>query len=283
MRAIFRESALQERLGRDGYVEIDLLEHADVSELISLHDRHSDRLGAQAVTFTAMHPDANRRRVISDGIRAVLDPALERVLVDCRPVLGNFFCKQPSSADSEIHIHQDWSFVDETEHQSLTVWCPLQNITRESGTLSVVPGSHRLSDRPRGFVRRFPWPEVESVLKTQYSREVKVGPGQVVMFHQRLFHWSAPNHSAARRLAANCFVAPREATILYPHTDEEHLDRIEVFFGDDELLTSFTLGQRPEARSLGFVDSATPQLTRVDLERVLGPLWSIPVITARAQ
>lgn len=262
-------------------MEIDLLSPTDVAALIQLHDRHSSALGSPAVSFTAMHPDSDRRGAISNGICEVFARVLDSVLADCRPVLGNFFCKQPAGKQSEIYIHQDWSFVDEAAHHSLTIWCPLENISSESGTLSVVPGSHRLNRRPRGYVTRFPYPDLHWALTNRYSRQVTAIPGRVVLFHQCLFHWSGENRTTQRRLAANCFVAPREAAVFYPHPDpDRHPNEVEIFQVSEALLTSFTLGRRPEgAESLGFVDSRPEPLSEATLERVLGPLWPTPIPT----
>jgi hypothetical protein len=274
---MFRDAHLQSRFEREGYVELDLLTNDEVEHLIHLHDLHSAELDATPVAFTAMHPVSDSRRVLSEGIRNTLSQPLDAVLKDCRTVLGNFFCKQPSTDSSAIHIHQDWSFVDENEHDSLSVWCPLENISHESGTLSVVPGSHRLPSGPRGFETHFPFGEVEGALLSRYSIETRIHPGQVLLFHQRLFHWSPPNRSSERRVAANCFVAPREATVFYPHPDPvKHPDSIELFVANDGLLTSFVIGKRPDAESAGFVEKNVPTLSEADLEQMLGPLWVSP-------
>lgn len=96
--------------------------------------------------------------------------------------------------------------------------------------------------------------------------------GQAVLFHQRLFHWSGPNRTATRRLAANCFVAPTEAGLFLPHMDAEaRPNEVEMFEADVALLTSFTVGQRPTgARSLGWRDATPEPVDAETLERVLG-------------
>jgi ectoine hydroxylase-related dioxygenase (phytanoyl-CoA dioxygenase family) len=275
MRQIFQTTDLQEVFDERGYVVVNFLSTSDVERLVQIHDDSTAKLAAGPYLFTAMSPDPIHRRTVSDGIRSVLAPKLSGIMKDCRPVLGNFFCKLPNS-DSEFHIHQDWSFVDETEHASLTIWCPLQRVNEENGTLAVVPGSHRLTSHPRGFVTRFPYVELEAVLKAKYSCHLSPKVGQAVFFHQRIFHWSRPNETTERRLAFNCFVAPEEATLLFPHVDpKRHPDRIEIFAGDDELLTSFILGERPaNARSLGWLDSNPEPLTESVLERELSRFWT---------
>ena len=271
MRDIFRSAELQAQFEQDGYVETPLLATADVARLVALHDQGLDGSPEPPVSISAVHADAGRRRVISAGIRDVLGPPLADLLIDCRLAMGNFFNKRPSLGQSGIHVHQDWSFVDETQHHSLTIWCPLENGGNDSGTLQVVPRSHLLPSRVRGFVSVFQYPHLEVDFCQRYSRAVTATPGSVVLFHQRLYHWSGPNRSPARRLAANCFAAPREASIFYPHIDLSHPDTVELFEADDELLSTFKIGVRPErARSLGVVQTPPHPLSQHDLVRILG-------------
>jgi hypothetical protein len=278
MRSIFRDSVLQTRFERMGFVQIELLTAGDIQQLTELHDSASaDLVEANSWSFTAMTDDVAYRRAMSNGIRTVLQPRLDGVLVRCRAIIGNFFHKQPSSQESKIHMHQDWSWVDERQHHSLSIWCPFQEVSEANGTLAVVPGSHRMSDRPRGYVTRFPYPDLETILTSKYSRHLTLKPGQAVLFHQRLFHWSGPNRTRTRRLAANCFVAPEEAELVFPHVDSDlHPERIELFEADEALLTSFVLGRRPAAaRSLGFVDATVEPLDESTLERLLGPVTDL--------
>jgi len=275
MRQIFQATELQAVFDERGYVVVDLLSMSDIERLIEIHDDSTAELVSGPYLFTAMSPDPVHRQTVSNGIRSVLAPRLSGLLQGYRPVLGNFFCKLPN-CDSEFHIHQDWSFVDETVHASVTIWCPLQQVNEENGTLAVVPGSHRLTSHPRGFVTRFPYSELEPMLKAKYSCHLSPKMGQAVFFHQRMFHWSRPNETSERRLAFNCFVAPEEAMLLFPHVDpKRHPDGIEIFAADEELLTSFILGERPNnARSLGWVDSKPEPLTESVLERELSRLGS---------
>jgi hypothetical protein len=271
VRDVFRSADLQARFNREGFVCLDLLLPSDIAELTELYDRSSAAVSASSAwSFTAMTDNVIYRRAMSDGIRSVVQPRLERVLDRCRAVIGNFFHKQPSSEESQIHLHQDWSWIDERQHHSLSLWCPFQAVDETNGTLAVVPGSHRISQRPRGFTTRFPYPALEPVF-IKYSRHLPLSPGQAVIFHQRLFHWSGPNRTPARRLAANCFVAPCEAALVFPHPDDPAQPRrIELFEADEDLLISFELGKRPAAsRSLGFVDGSIEPLERASLDAIL--------------
>jgi len=273
MRAIFRDARLQQQFERDGYVVVDLLGREDIGRLSQLHQRSAAGItGSNAWSYTSQSQDAAYRRTMSEGICAVLEPRIDTVLDRCRSVIGNFFYKQASSVDSKIHMHQDWTWVDESRHHSLSVWCPCQPVDPDNGTLAVIPGSHLLSTRPRAFVSRFPYDDLVPVLSEKYSRHLTLAAGQAVFFHQRLFHWSGPNLAAAPRLAAACLVIPAEAEPVFPYGDPPaNPRRIEFFEVTDALLYSFVPGVRPQgARRVGELAAAVEPLDEAALERLLG-------------
>lgn len=275
MRPIFHDDKLQATFERAGYVIVDLLNATDVAELAALHDsREMDGRDAP-YTFTAASRDIEYRRQMCEGIKAILRPRLNQFLDRCRPLMGNFFCKPPNNDISQIEMHQDWSFVNESKHHSLSAWCPLTDATEENGGLAVVPGSHKLNNRPRGLVYAFPYAEFEPLLAEKYSKHLTVMAGQAVMFYQSLFHWSKPNRSQERRLAAACSVAPEESRVVFPHPDDErHPGKVELFEVEGEdFFSRFMLGERPEGiPSLGLIDSRPATLSEEILERELGHL-----------
>ena len=271
MRDIFLDPTLQARFNRDGFVQVQFLEPDDVRELIALHDQYEGRMPAHELTFTMMSSDADHRRAQFVGLREVMRRRIDRVLDRCQAVVGNFFLKRPGDTGG-LGIHQDWSFVDEQLHQSLTIWCPLAEVNETNGTLSLVPGSHRLGSHVRAFMYEFDYPHLEPVLKARYSHPVSARPGEAIMFHQRLFHWSGPNRTPTGRLAANCFVAPVEAQVVFPYRDAANPDQVELFAADDEVWASFALGGRPaNAPRLAVIQSRPAPLTEADLERELRP------------
>lgn len=271
MRNIFLDAEQQARFDRHGFVQIDFLEPDDVRELVALHDQYVARMPSAELTFTMMGSDADHRRAQFTGLRTVFSRRIDRVLDRCSAVVGNFFFKRPGDTGG-LGIHQDWSFVDEQAHQSLTIWCPLGEVSAANGTLSLVPGSHKLGSHVRAMMYRFDYPHLEPLLKARYCHPVSARPGQAILFHQRLFHWSGANRTPVGRLAVNCFAAPEEAQVVFPYRDPANPDYVELFAADDDVWASFTLGTRPaNARRLGVVESRPAPLTEADLERVLGP------------
>ena len=112
--------------------------------------------------------------------------------------------KQPAIG-GEVNWHQDATFLHTTPCSVIGFWFALEDATRDNGCLWVEPGGHRGPLRERllregantrmEVLDRTPWPTQERAVA------LEVAAGALVVFHGLLPHYSAPNRSAASRLA----------------------------------------------------------------------------------
>jgi len=83
--------------------------------------------------------------------------------------------------------HRDVSYylADAWDSEIVAAWIPMTPSGGERGGLTVVPGSHRepCHEQPK-----------KEVLEAR-SIEISTQPGDVILFHSRLFHASTPNYS----------------------------------------------------------------------------------------
>jgi phytanoyl-CoA hydroxylase len=91
--------------------------------------------------------------------------------------------------------HQDiryWSF---DRPELVSVWLALGNENEKNGALKVIPGSHRLElDRGRLDSALFLRPELEdNKALLSSAKSVPLEPGDVLLFHCRLFHAAGMN------------------------------------------------------------------------------------------
>ena len=124
------------------------------------------------------------------------------------PVLWQtmYIFKQPRIG-GEVRWHQDASYLKTRPNSVVGFWLALEDAHRDNGCLWVQPGGHRSPLRERyevdhrtGTARTDqlddgPWPSAEEAVP------VEVPAGSLVIFHDHLPHYSAPNRSEHSREA----------------------------------------------------------------------------------
>ncbi|MCU1432239.1 MAG: Protein involved in biosynthesis of mitomycin antibiotics/polyketide fumonisin [Actinotalea sp.] len=204
-----------EDLHRLGYAVIPLLDADGVVALAEVAERF---LPGTLHRFwsTSRDPDNARRRAVHEAVRAVLEDPLRDVLPEYRSALCSLVAKPPQSADGEVPLHQDWSFVDDQQWRSYNVWCSLVDVDESNGCLQVVPGSHASARQPRAAGSAFFYEELEPVLR-RHLRSVPMRAGDALLFDHCLFHCSPPNRSSRLRVGATAALLPVGVPMLYYH------------------------------------------------------------------
>ncbi len=114
--------------------------------------------------------------------------------------------KMPDHAASLVLWHQDGGYTatnstrasegNVDEMRMLNVWSPLVSARRENGCMQFVPGTHKL-----GVVQHLKkefYLELTPEVLEQYEPQaidIELDPGDVVLFHNLLFHRGLPNLS----------------------------------------------------------------------------------------
>jgi ectoine hydroxylase-related dioxygenase (phytanoyl-CoA dioxygenase family) len=269
MRRSFRDDALQRRFDRDGYVVVDCLSPTQVSELRREWDARPDEVKTMAFSSTLMSRDLEYRNAVHQVISSQFAAPANGILDRHRLVMCNFINKQAAQQSSVVEMHQDWTFVDESLYYSIGVWCPLVDVDEANGCLRVVPGSHRLNRRPRGFHRTFPYPELLPYLEERYIVDVPMKAGQAFLYTQTLFHSSPPNRGTQDRVVAGALFVPEESQLyfLMPEAASGKLGRYAV---PDEFYRTLIMGNFPKSDLLvGTCDDEHEELSRERLNEIL--------------
>ena len=133
-----------------------------------------------------------------------------------------YIYKQPGIG-GEVRWHQDGSYLIASDPGVVGFWLALEDADRDNGCLWVQPGGHRsplreiyeVSDAaPNGELRALddtPWPsEADAV-------PVEVRAGSVIMFSDRMPHYSSQNTSPRSRQAMTLHVCSAQAD--WPETN----------------------------------------------------------------
>lgn len=245
-RATFKDRDLEQQFRRDGFVVVDLISPDEAAGLRAAYDHLDHRASWDSPFAEGFHTTIFDGRTAHRGdvlatIEAHLGAALDEVLVDHRMFFANFTVK--ASNAGPVPVHLDWTFVDEGQHRSATVWCALHDIDERNGALGVEVGSHLKTDFIRAVNRR-DYDAQEAGGDGSTRRLVSLRAGQAIIMDNRSLHYSAPNSSAGLRVAATCVVAPRTADLHHYWVDDE--DHVWRFTVDRRFYLSYTPGQLPE-------------------------------------
>lgn len=273
---MFKEELQQQQFDQDGYLVMDFLSASEVGQLHRLHRRFENRLTGP-FDASIMSRDLIYRQIIDEDIKQVFAAKLNSTLKDYRLCSSGYAVKKASNATSELPIHQDWSFVDETRFESLGIWCPLTDVGKRNGCLRVVRGSHRLNTKPRGMTTPTAYRELFSSIDDAYFTYLEMRAGQALLFSQRLFHGSQSNLKDQDRVAAYGILIPAESVLWFHFQDlENNPEKLEVFQVEDSFLTKYFPGASLDdeslgARSLGLIDYEFEPITREQLVPICRP------------
>ncbi len=231
MRTIVTHPTKAEELASKGYTTTPLLSRAEIHRLKALFRETEHISGVDKPFYTSIWSDnPEYRSRVDREIKALLTELLDDFLDRCKPVFANLMVKHVGP-DTQLQPHQDWSFVDESQFDSLTIWIPLTDVSRENGALSVLPGSHRLTNHVRPRFADSPFKEIIDKIEEDMMLNVPLKAGEALVMNSRCIHSSPPNQTTETRVAVTIVMIPAEAPIVHyvqDSNDRGHAFRSEV-------------------------------------------------------
>ena len=194
---------------------------------------HSKNRNNTHLAFKCMDELAHHPRIL-DVVEDLIGPNLS--------LWGTvLFIKEPSSS-SFVSWHQDATYMGLNNNNVVTPWVALSPSTRETGCMTMIPGTHRNSI----VVHVDTFEENNILTRGQRVRDVDTSkgvdlilrPGQMSLHHGEIIHGSQPNNSNERRIgfALQSYAAPEVRQIVgdnlwmdvrgdNPREDSEQLQR----------------------------------------------------------
>ncbi|MEN0072672.1 MAG: phytanoyl-CoA dioxygenase family protein [Propionicimonas sp.] len=269
-RRVLRDDDLQAVFDEQGYVVVPLISDEEVRSLRDGYLRVAESAegvnpdGAYNDTyaeFSVIHSRPDFRREAFALIESVLSPAAARHLQDYRPLVANFVNKPPGTG--VVPAHQNWSVVDESRYQSVSVWVALVDCTVANGTMLMCDGSHRRLRGRRGMWAYHQFSGIESDLLERHLTPVSIPAGHAIILDDAVVHYSPPNLTPDARLAIQFVMVPAETDALFHQqvdADGDLLD-VKVWKVDEAFFFDFWHGDGDERHA-----------TLVDQIRVPAPL-----------
>lgn len=258
MKPLFIDPILQEQFEKDGYVKIPLLNEEDVRILLDYyHSLPPNKVPEYGFHVSMDNEDREYVKKVYGKLLEVMAPKADQFFQDYQIFTGSYVVKE-TNPKGVIPPHQDWTFVNEEEFCSVTVWTPLQEVTMDNGALGVIHGSHTFF----GHHRASPSPQARTPLGEHmfsifpYLDIIDMKAGEALVFNNKTIHASPPNTSEKPRIAAGIGITQKEAQLVHyyllPETDPPQLERYEIepeFFTryDNGMLSNMhNEGQKPE-------------------------------------
>jgi len=216
---LFKNAQRQAEFDRNGYVISRVLSPETVERLLAFYaetvadDEMVDLY--ESSRFNTLEKNA----YINDRLRDELAPAAAEIFTDFELFGGTFMVKVPQTS-TVLPLHQDWTVVDEGRFLSVFIWCALVEVGPENGGLFVLPGSHAYFSNLRSgsmpSLRIDPSGQLGELLV-----DIRLEPGEAIMYSDRLFHGSYANVRHEPRVIATGRVNQRGAELLYYHLRED--------------------------------------------------------------
>lgn len=230
------ETDLKEAFDRDGYVILKSFLASNViegvrEELNVLVDRQAERLTAagritdtfQRAPFetriarlfehcmdlapTSFRPELHGPRLFDLFFHPHLLDVAELLLGPEIRLYPNYTArpKFPEWKGTLVLWHQDGGYTAQAAEgvetlRMLNVWAPLVPATEENGCMQFVPGTHKLGIVPhekREYYLEIAREELD--LRLGQAVSIEVDPGDVVLFHNLMFHCGLPNRTRTVR------------------------------------------------------------------------------------
>lgn len=128
---------------------------------------------------------------------------------------------KPAHVGAAVPPHVDGAFLHTTPHSCLGFWTPLERCTKDNGCLWAVPGSHAGGKVGRVFRRNaagtstaFDPPEAQP-FDIAGAVALEMEPGDLVILHAALVHFSEANTSASSRCAYSWHAVENGNGVVY--------------------------------------------------------------------
>lgn len=211
-KTIWTDSLLAAQFEKEGYLVLDFLSHEQVEML--KHIFFESKISFDNTFYSSSFiNDIEIKQEISTKIESVINNKINEHFSNFKK-LGGVFLVKPSGPESIMPIHQDWTVVDESIFDAMTIWIPLQDTTKENGCIKVLPKSHRLSIALRAPTLQNPLQNILTEAE-KLMIPLPMKAGQAFVFSHALLHASFPNLSNLPRLAVAFGILHQDAELLY--------------------------------------------------------------------
>jgi hypothetical protein len=260
---VFKDPLLEEEFNRKGYVKVPFLNSEEIEYLKSMffetiaesggpktaNDVDFDNKADITYDFTFIDRNEEYKKKVFGIITKSFQKKAGNYLNNYTPIIANYIRKKQGGG--EVPMHQNWAFVDEEKHTSVSIWVPLVDSNEANGTLQMVDGSHKRFGKLRGPM--IPW-ELEGIKEkiiAHHLTPMNVTAGEGVILDDSIVHYSNINKTPGLRLAIQLIMTPEESGSIHYHLDRDvNTKTVQVLETDLDFYMSFHPWLKPKGKSI---------------------------------
>ncbi len=237
---IIKDETIKDIIHKDGYTIIGNIGKSDIDSLLKLFNQtHKLNYENGGTFYSLFSKDKDYRLKIHNDINEILVSMYNKYFKNYKVIINSFIVKLPGP-NSNFALHQDSSGLDEYQFSPLSLWIPLQKTNLENGTLCIIPKSHGLYHPYRGLSITPSFAKYESLLK-KYLVPLNFEAGDILVFDNRLIHFSPLNNTKQPRIVSLSGLFPENAEIQVCYKDEKSINSpIEIYKQEDDFVRTNT-------------------------------------------
>lgn len=265
MSGILIDKNLNEDFHKNGFVKFPLFSEAELEEIKLFYEKiKKEQCIEEGRSFHTTLNTSNDALIkqVDEFVRPFFEKNLPRFLQNFKLTVGGFLAKD-SGRNSEVTIHQDWTFVDESKYESFNLWVSLDKVGKWNGNMQAIPGSHKFAKCLRIS------PDIPTYFHdykdkaAEYLVDIPTEAGECVMFYQSLIHASRKNLSSKQRVVSIISAYSAEADLLHFYLPEgKELSEIEKYKISRQSMLDLKKDQKPpHAEFIETVNYTPPNLS----------------------
>lgn len=273
---------LNDSLLNKGFETMDWLTESEIDRIHAIVTNTNSNFDMDDVhlktpfRLSAFNNSFEYKQRLFDEIFAVVEPKFNKLLNNYVPLVVNVFEKSPNDAYSAVAIHQNPSFVNEPELRTISVWIPLHDVSKENGTVGIMPYSQNKFYQVRAANMPDIFEDVADDLINRHFEPLVLKKGQIGLLDDSAIHWSYPNLTDKPRLAVQIISVPAEADHIYSYYNtRDGYNRMDQYAVTKEFFFKFNCKAEPEG--LPFLKSFPYEyhnITKKELESACQPVAS---------
>ncbi len=229
----------ENELRHNGLIVRPALSAAEMDRLRALFAAEPVSPNSLAYFATPLSTDYSYRKKIHDGITAIIGSHLQNLAPGYRISSAGFLARPGADRQGKVPLHRDFTFVDPAEDIALHAVVALQDSDSQSGSLSVIIGSHNWPHIAAVGFNPNPWDDHARRIETQLCRPLPLRAGEICLYDERLLVATTANMSGLDRLAAGASLLPKEKAARVYSYDQNRPNELLVFEASDEFFLRY--------------------------------------------